>query len=154
MNFQPLIDNAPWTLASVGLVIWSLARLIEAKAKANPAQDAWDDWAPRASWASQRYSQAIEWLVQSGHEKWSGAEKLEQLNARVKGFEEQWAAGNYLEAITNLSGFYQAAKSKVEKAAAVTLPFAPRPSQAINPNQPQARGIGLDDPATENTDGK
>lgn len=154
MNLQPLIDNLPLELASLALLFWAMARFAEAKAKANPATDVWDTWAPRMTWVSKMYSQAIEWLVQSGAAKWTGAEKLAQLNAQVKGFEEQWDQGNYREALANLTGFYQAAKSKVEKVAAATLPFQPRPSIVTNPGvsvSSQAQGeIGPDSPAVEN----
>lgn len=154
MNIQPIIDNIPAILVSIGFCLWAWARLTEAKAKANPAIDEWDSRADRAAWASRQYAQAIDWLVAVGAERWSGAEKLAQLTARVKGFEEQWTAGNYLEALANVTGFYQAAKSKVEKVAGVTLPFGIRPSPRTSQPQSQAAEIGPDSPATENTDGE
>lgn len=142
MNLQPMIDNLPMILAALGFVLWAWAQLTAAKAKANPAKDAWDDRADRAAWASRMYSQAIDWLVEAGAQKWSGAQKLSELNARVKGFEEQWLAGNYIEALTNLSGFYQDAKAKVEKVAKVSLPFAIHPAQRISPKpSPEPSGV-------------
>lgn len=116
MNYQPLIDNLPYILLGVGLVLWALARLAEAKAKANPDHDRWDDAAPKLIWASKMYSQALDWLVESGHIKWSGKEKLAQLRVKVAEFEKQVTAGNYLEAVSEVIGFVQDAQGKAKKA--------------------------------------
>lgn len=155
MNFQPVIDNLPWILASLGLILWGAARMIEAWAKRNPAIDEWDRRADLLHRVSSQYAEALDWLVVAGAKKYSGAEKLAELNARVKGFETQWEQGNYIEALANLSGFYQDAKAKVEKVAGITLPFPPRPSMLVNTKPPQASAeIGPDDPAVEDTTGK
>lgn len=153
MNFQPLIDNLPMILVSIAFLLWAAARFVEAKAKSNPSQDGWDTWAPRLSMASKMYSQAIEWMVQAGAEKWTGAEKLAQLNTRLKGFEEQIEQGNYREALANLTGFYQAAAAKIEKVQGAVHPFAPRPSTVTNQGElgssQEPEEIGPDSPAQE-----
>ena len=155
MNFQPVIDNLPMTLAALGALLWGASRFVEAMARRNPATDEWDRRAEILHRVSAQYAEALDWLVVAGAKKWSGAEKLAELNARVKGFEAQWVQGNYVEALANLSGFYQDAKAKVEKVAGATLPFPPRPSLLTNPKSQQASGeIGPDDPAVEDTTGK
>lgn len=147
---QDVLNSLPWILASLGLVLWGMARVIEAWAKRDPAINEWDRRAETLHKVSQQYAQAIDWLVQVGAAKWSGAQKLDELNKRVKEFESDWSAGRYIEALSKLSGFYQAAMSKVEKAQAVTLPFAIRPGIAINHAQsPEMGVIGPDSPAVE-----
>jgi DNA repair ATPase RecN len=156
LNFQPVIDNMPWILAALGLLLWGLARMIEAYARRDPAINEWDKRAETLHKVSQQYAQAIDWLVQVGAAKWSGAQKLDELSKRVKEFEADWGAGRYIEALSKLSGFYQSAMSKLEKAQAVALPFAIRPSLAGNqPESQETAAIGPDSPAVEeNTDGK
>ena len=112
MNLQPLIDNLPMILAALGLLLWAAARLVEAKAKANPAMDAWDKWAPRLQWASQLYSQALDWLVDSGTIKLNGKEKLAELNRLLKEFQTQVDSGDYKGAIAAVVGYYVDAKGK------------------------------------------
>lgn len=154
MNLQPLIDNLPMILASLALLLWALSRVLEAYAKKNPVLDEWDRRAEILHRVSAQYAQALEWLVQAGAQKWSGAEKLAELNKRVREFEADWTAGNYLEALSKATGFYQAAMSKLEKAQGTTLPFAPRPSTVISPKasglSPEQGEIGPDSPAVEN----
>ena len=148
MNLDNLVSQLPMILASLALFLWALARVIEAKAKANPAQDAWDTWAPRAQWVSQRYSEAIEWMVASGVTKWTGAEKLAELNRRVREFEQLWEAGKHIEALTTLTGFCVSAKAKIEGAAKATLPF-PTLLSTVGKlgTSPVVANIGPDDPA-------
>lgn len=112
MNLQPLIDNLPMILAALGLLLWAAARFTEAKAKANPAIDRWDELAPKLQWASRLYSQAIDWLCDSGKLKFKGQAKLDELNRLTKAFEEAWLTGNYRDAINAVIGFYTDAKAK------------------------------------------
>ena len=112
MNLQPIIDNLPMIIAAFGLLLWAAARLTEAKAKANPQVDKWDDLAPKLQWASHMYSQAIDWLCDSGKLKFKGQEKLAELNRLTKAFEDAWFNGNYRDAINAVIGFYTDAKAK------------------------------------------
>lgn len=154
MNLQPLIDNLPMILASLALLLWAASRVLEVYAKKNPAIDEWDKRAEVLHRVSAQYAQALEWLVQAGAQKWTGAEKLAELNKRVKEFEADWAAGNYLEALSKATGFYQSAMSKVEKIQGSVLPFVPRPSAVTNPKASgsslEQGEIGPDSPAVEN----
>ncbi len=152
MTLQPVIDNLPMVLVSFGFVLWAAARLLDAYAKKDPAVNEWDSRAAMLHTISDKYSQAIEWLVVAGAQKWTGAEKLEELNRRVKAFEEKYSQGKYLEAIAEASGFFQSAKAKIEKMAGAALPFVPRPS--IVGSQLQSAEIGPDDQATDDTLGK
>ena len=148
MNFQPLIDNLPMILVGIGLLLWGWARLTEAKAKSNPENDWWDKQAPRAVWANQMYSQAIDWLCDAGIVKWGGQEKLKQLKAKVAEFEKQVESGDYLAAVAEVVGFVQDAKSKAGRAGkrVPTLPLGPR----ITPSsQGDSETIGPDSPAQE-----
>jgi thiaminase len=112
MNLQPLIDNLPMILAAFGLLLWAAARFTEARAKANPAHDRWDDWAPKITWASQMYSQAIDWLCSAGVLKLTGEQKLKKLNELVKAFQKAIETGEYQSAINSVVGFYVDAKGK------------------------------------------
>ena len=115
MNFQPLIDNAPYILIGLGFLLWALARLGEAKAKANPAIDKWDEWQPRLSWAAHLYSQALDWLCDTGNLQLTGQAKLAELNRLVRAFEGMVANGEYLEAVNGVIGYWTAAKGKLSK---------------------------------------
>lgn len=144
---QSIIDNLHYILPGIALVLWSLARLVDAMARRNPAHDRWDDVAPKLQWASDMYSRALDWLIQAGYGKWSGAEKLKILNDKLKIFERLCNEGKYLEAIADVTGFHRAAEDKLEKATA-TLPF--RQSGPVGTDRP----IGPDDVATDgNTSG-
>lgn len=112
MNFQPIIDNLPMLIAALGFLLWAAARLVESKAKSDPAVDKWDLWAPRIKWASDHYSEAIDWLVSSGVLKLKGAEKLAELNRLVAAFEAAIVSGDYLKAINSVVGFWVDAKNK------------------------------------------
>ena len=129
MNLQPLIDNLPMILAALGLLLWAAARLVEAKAKANPTVDAWDKWAPRLQWASQLYSQALDWLVDSGSIKLNGKEKLAELNRLLKEFQTQIDNGDYKGAIAAVVGYYVDAKGKAGTISANPLITRDTPAQ-------------------------
>ncbi len=112
MNFQPVIDNLPMILAAIALLLWAAARFVEAKAKADPARDKWDEYAPKVQWAARLYSQAIDWLATAGILDARKGEKLEMLNRLVREFEKQWDTGNRMEAINTVVGYYVAARGK------------------------------------------
>lgn len=114
-NLQPLIDNLPMILVSLGFLLWGAAKALTAYANRDNTLDAWDTRAAMLGNVSARYAQAIEWLVSSGYCKWSGAQKLEQLNKMVSEFEKLVDQGEYVKAIASLSGFYQSAMSKINK---------------------------------------
>ncbi|MBU1108617.1 MAG: hypothetical protein KKB51_18215 [Candidatus Riflebacteria bacterium] len=112
MNFQPLIDNLPYILAAIGVIIWAASKFVTSRAVANPAVDAWDTWAPRIQWASDHYSEAIDWLVEAKVLKLVGSEKMAYLNELTADFKKAIEAGDYLEAINSVIGFYKDAKGK------------------------------------------
>ena len=112
MNFQPLIDNFPMILAALGLLLWAASRFVDSRAKANPAIDKWDELAPKLQWASRMYSQAIDWLSNSGNLKFKGQEKLNELNRLTGEFEKAIVAGDYREAINAVWGYYIDAQTK------------------------------------------
>ena len=65
------------------------------------------------------YSQAIDWLCDSGHLKFKGQDKLKELNRLTHEFEEAILTGKYREAIDAVIGYYTAAKmKKLEKISA------------------------------------
>jgi len=132
-------------LAGLGFLLWAAARFVEAKAKANPKHDRWDDAAPKLVWASKLYSEAIDWLADAGYIKWSGQEKLKKLNEFVAKFEKQVAAGNYLQAVSELIGFCQDAKNKAIKKG-VYVPFSPSITQS---RQVDTSKVGPDTVAKE-----
>ena len=112
MNLQPLIDNIHLIIAAFGLLLWAASQLVSKKAAADPKQDKWDELAPKLQWASHLYSQAIDWLCDSGHLKFKGQDKLNELNRLTKAFEDAWLTGNYRDAINAVIGFYVDAKAK------------------------------------------
>ena len=118
MNLQPLIDNLPTILAGLGLLLWAASRFVESKAKANPAIDKWDIWAPRIKWASGLYSQAIDWLCSAGVLNLTGEQKLKKLNELVEQFESAIETGDYKAAINQVIGFWLDAQGKAAKVSA------------------------------------
>lgn len=147
MNFQPIVDNLPFVLIAFGFVLWAGARFVESKAKSNPAHDKWDDAAPWLTWASDRYSEAIDWLVDAKAIQFKGKEKLELLNKLVAGFQKNILAGNYVDAISAVVGYWRDARNKILKAALPAQVTNENPSLA--PSKPLAfeTTIGPDDPA-------
>lgn len=109
-----LADKAPFILMALGFALWAAARFVESKASANPESDNWDKWAPKIKWASNLYSQAIDWLADTNNLKLGqGQTKLGELNRLVKLFEDKVQQGKYIEAITEVTGFWMAAKNKL-----------------------------------------
>jgi hypothetical protein len=147
MNIDKIVDQLPLIFASLGILLWAWAKLTEAKAKSNPAEDWWDKQAPRAVWAQRLYAQAIDWLVEAGAAKWAGADKLAELNKRAKAFEDKVQAGDYISAVGDVIGAWQDAKEKAFKAGKLG-PFLPTPGPSIIPSsQGDTEMIGPNDPA-------
>jgi len=146
MNFQPIVDNLPFVLIAFGFVLWAAARFVESKAKSNPAHDKYDDIAPWITWASDRYSEAIDWLVDAKAINFKGKDKLELLNRLVQDFQKNIAAGNYVDAISAVVGYWRDARNKI-------LKVIPVPISNENPSLAQSNPlafettIGPDDPA-------
>ena len=121
MNYQPLIDNLPMILVALGFLLWATARFFEARAKANPEIDKWDEWAPKIQWASSMYGQALDWLCDANVLKLKGKEKLKELRRLVDEFEKAIESGNYKDAISAVWGYYIDAKAKLNKVSANPL---------------------------------
>lgn len=160
MNWQPLIDYWPFIPIGIYIVIAAWAKLCDVKAKANPGIDEWDDRATRALKTQELYSEAIDWLVDSGIKSWKGGEKLAELIKLTHEFEALWGRGKQVEALATLTGFRQDAKAKLERTAQTAvnqLPFETRPSANIkslpSPDLPLVEGLtNPDQPAVEDTD--
>lgn len=130
MNFQPIIDNLPLVFMALGFLLWGAARFVESKAKSNPAHDKWDDAAPWLTWASDRYSEAIDWLCEAKAISFKGKEKLVLLNKLTNDFQKNILAGNYVDAIASVTGYWRDARNKLLKVI---------PAQVGNGNPPQAQ---------------
>jgi len=134
-------------LAGVGFLLWAAARFVEAKAKANPKHDKWDDLSPKLVWANKMLTQAIQLYVESKAFSWSGKERLAEVQKRVLNFEKQWESGNYAIAISEIVGIWEHAKGKA-KAAGKLIPFGDTTHLISQP--PQAdMNVGPHDKATE-----
>ena len=125
---QTFIDNLPTYALSlgffalaIGFVLWAAAKLVTAYAQKDPAVNEWDTRAAKLRWASDTYSQAVEWLVATGAKKWTGAEKLAEVEERVKEFEILIDKGEYVKAIAAISGYWRSAASKLEAAKKTAL---------------------------------
>ena len=118
MNFQPIIDQAPMILVSLGAVLWGLSKLVSAWAARDPAINEWDERAKALQAVSARYAEAIEWMTKSGFVRWTGKEKLAKLTHLVQEFESAIDKGDPVSAVAGLAGFCQDAFSKLQKAKA------------------------------------
>lgn len=121
MNLETIVFYILAVLVAVGFVLWAAAKLVTAYAQKDPVVNEWDARAEKLRWASASYAQAVEWLVAAGAKQWTGAQKLAEVEARVKEFEALIDKGEYVKAIVGLSGFYRSALSKVEAAKKTAL---------------------------------
>lgn len=112
MDWNMLLEKMPYILAGIGFVLWAAAQFIKSKAESNPKKDFWDKYAPTFHWASDAYSQALDWLCDAGFLKLKGQEKLNKLNELMQDFTKQFEAGNWREAINAVIGFWRDAKGK------------------------------------------
>lgn len=111
---KAFVDQLPLILVGLGFVVWALARFVEAKAKANPEKDGWDEAAPKLTWAAKLISQAIDWLADTNNLKLGPNQtKLSELNRLVTEFEKKVSEGKYVEAVSEVMGYWTAAKNKV-----------------------------------------
>lgn len=154
-NFQPFIDNIHLILPGVAMVMFAFYLFASAMGKRNPEPDWWDKQAERSKWVLEQYQWGLDQLVRLGAGKWTGAEKLAESVARTKRFEDLWAQGKYIEALSEVTGFRQSVMSKLEKAGASQLPFAQSQNQAITtpPPQDQTSVRNQIAPAAEDTAG-
>jgi hypothetical protein len=111
---KKIIDQLPFIIIALAFLLWAAALFVEKKAKSDPAVNAWDEWAPKLTWASRLYSQAIDWLADTKNLNLGPNQtKLGELNRLVKEFEGKVATGKYLEAIADVVGYWTAAKGKL-----------------------------------------
>ena len=108
-------------LLAIGAVIWASAKLVKAYADKDPKVNEWDTRAKQLQEFSDRYAQIVEWLVAAGAKKWTGAEKLAEVEKRIKEVEGLLERGEYLKAVAAVSGEWQSALSKVEAAKKTAL---------------------------------
>jgi len=113
ISIQPLIDNFHYILIGLSFLLWSLARFVEAKAKKDPVKDGWDNAAEKLTWASAKYSQAIDWLCEAKVLNLTGQQKLEELQKKLKNFEWLVDNGKYIEAVSEVTGYFISAKNKI-----------------------------------------
>ena len=145
---QKLLENLHLILPGIALVLWALSRLVDSMAKRNPEKDKWDELSPRIQWASDMYCRALDWLIQAGYGKWSGAEKLKIVTDKLKLFEKMASEGHILEAIADVTGFARAAEDKMEKKVNALLPFVPRSGLGMNLPEPAEEEIQENSPAS------
>lgn len=152
MNFQPLIDNVHYILPGLALILWGAAKLFVAIGGVMKGEDWFEKNASRVKFASDSYSQALEWMVKSGASSLKGLEKTAEVARRVNEFEKLWDAGKYVEALALISGYQQAAIDKLDKAG-LPIPFAPQKTSGITalpvvpPSASPDNAIGPNDPA-------
>lgn len=148
MNFQPIIDNFHVILISLGFLLWAIARVIEARAKADPKETWEDQWAGTASMLSEIGAKGIDLLAQvlkarGDNRLANGQAKAVELQRKLATWEEMWRAGKKKDVLTDAWGWYVDLQGKQEKLAA---PFVPSPSNRIIPSREDG-AIGPDDEA-------
>lgn len=129
-----IIESAPIILVALGFVLWAASRFVEAKAKANPVHDKWNDLSPALTWASSMYSQAIDWLCEAKVINYHGKEKLKLLNSLVNTFKRNVEAGNYTDAITEVVGYWRDAKNKIASLPIEVISLDPSTGQSLVAN--------------------
>jgi hypothetical protein len=104
-----ITNNQNLLIVAILALVYILNKLIDYKAKANPAHDRWDDWQPT--------SQAVTDMVFKGAEMWGrlkaqgGDAKLSEYLRVLREFEANWSV-NRMEAIQKLIAWYSAIKIK------------------------------------------
>jgi len=148
MNFQPIIDNFHVILISLGFLFWAIARVIEARAKADPKETWEDQWTGTASMLSEIGAKGIDLLAQvlkarGDNRLANGQAKALELQRMLLKWEEMWKAGKRRDVLTEAWGWYVDLQGKTEK---ISAPFVPSPSNRIIPSREDG-AIGPDDEA-------
>lgn len=115
-----LVDNLPQILLGLAAVSWGVARVVEARAKGNPAQTWEDDWAPWLQTVAAILAKGIDmlatWQASKGNTKLqTGEKKLEAMKLKVAELEALWKSGRKRDAITELFAWYVDLQGKVER---------------------------------------
>lgn len=117
-----IIDSLPLILLSLAAAFWGIARVIEARAKANPAQTWEDDWAPWLQSVAVILAKGIDmlatWKASQGDDRLKkGEAKLEAMKLKVSELEALWKSGRRKDAITELFAWYVDLQGKAERLA-------------------------------------
>lgn len=121
-QLNKIIDNLPQILLSLGFVLWALARVVEARAKADPKTTWEDEWAPWLSATARLWAQGVdmlaEWKAKNGDASLqTGEAKLKALQEKVGQWEFMWKNGKRKDAITDAFAWYVDLQGKTERLA-------------------------------------
>lgn len=115
-----LVDNLPQILLGLAAVSWGVARVVEARAKGNPALTWEDDWAPWLQTVAAILAKGIDmlatWKASKGDKSLqTGEAKLEAMKIKVSELEALWKSGRKRDAITELFAWYVDLQGKAER---------------------------------------
>ncbi len=120
MNFQPVIDNLHTILIGAGFLLWAVGRILEIRAKGNPATTWEDSWAPVAMRLASLGAEGIDILAELKKAKGddslaSGQLKSLELQKKLVAWEEKWRQGDRLAVLVDAMGWYVDLQGKQAK---------------------------------------
>lgn len=122
-----ILSNLHWYILASSVLVYAVVRLVEARARGNPAQTWEDDWLPTLHTLSDIGAKGVDLLADYLKSKGDprlkdGKAKLIELQTKVAEWETLWRQGRKKEAILQAWAWYVDLQGK---AARIPVPFVP-----------------------------